>query len=110
MLKDILQSFLPWILYFILMGHTQQQLDLAIIVSAITSIVFEFNGLRKGFILSWGTLIFFVFMFIAVILFRSQWVVKYSWIFSEWSISTNSVDFYFDSKAFYHSICKRTSI
>jgi len=82
MLKEILQSFLPWILFFILTGHTQQQLDAAIIIAAITAIIFEVNALRKGFILSWGTLIFFIFMVIAVILFRNQWIAKYSWIFS----------------------------
>jgi hypothetical protein len=81
MLKEIIQSFLPWILFFIISGHSEQQLDVAIIIAASTSIFFEFNWLKKGFILSWGTLIFFVFMFVAVILFRNQWVAGYSWIF-----------------------------
>jgi hypothetical protein len=81
MLKEIIQSFLPWILFFIISGHSEQQLDIAIIIAASTSIIFEFNWLKKGFILSWGTLIFFAFMFIAVILFRNQWVAGYSWIF-----------------------------
>jgi lysylphosphatidylglycerol synthetase-like protein (DUF2156 family) len=87
MLKEILRSFLPWILFFLLTGHTQQQLDVAIIVAAVTSIIFEVNALRKGFILSWGTLIFFIFMVIAVILLRDQWVAKYSWIFSNGALA-----------------------
>lgn len=44
MLKDIIQSFLPWILYFVLMGHTQAQLDIAITVAVISSILFEIKG------------------------------------------------------------------
>lgn len=87
MLKDIIQSFLPWILYFVLAGHTQQQLDIAIIVAAVTSLFFEFNGLKKGFILSWGTLIYFVFLFIAVILLRHPWVIKYSWLLSNGALA-----------------------
>lgn len=60
MLKNIIQNFLPWILFFILAGSTQQQLNIAIIIAATTSIVFEYKALKKGFILSWGTLIFFI--------------------------------------------------
>src|SRR5579862_7396000 len=87
MLKEILQSFLPWILFFVLTGHTQQRLDIAITVAAITSIIFEINALKKGFVLSWGTLIFFIFMTISVILFKNQWVTKYSWIFSNGALA-----------------------
>ncbi len=87
MLKEIVQSFLPWILFFILTGSTQQQLDTAIIVAAVASIIFEFNALKKGFILSWGTLIFFLFMFVAVIVLRNQWVSKFSWVFSNGALA-----------------------
>ncbi len=82
MLKSIFCSFLPWILYFILLGHSQTQVDIAVIVAACTSLIFEFRGLKKGFILSWGTLAFFIFMFIAVVLLKSQWVAKQAWVFS----------------------------
>jgi hypothetical protein len=51
MLKEVVQSFLPWIIFFILTGHTQQQLDIAIIVAAIISIIFELKGLKQGFVL-----------------------------------------------------------
>ena len=88
MLKEIIQGFLPWILFFILAGSTQQQLDIAIIVAAITSIIFEYKGLKKGFILSWGTLIFFIFMVTAVTLFQNQWVSKFYWIFSNGALAT----------------------
>lgn len=87
MLKDVIKSFLPWILYFILVDQKQQQLDIAIIIAAITSIIFEFKGLKKGFILSWGTLIFFIFMFISVIILRNQYIIKYAWIFSNGALA-----------------------
>lgn len=86
MLKEIIKSFLPWILFFVLADYTQQ-IDIAIIVAAITSIVLEYKGLRKGFILSWGTLIFFIFMFIAVVILNNQWISKHSWIFSNGTLA-----------------------
>jgi hypothetical protein len=87
MLKEIIQSFLPWILFFILLRDTQHQLDTAIIVAAVTSIILEFKGLKKGFILSWGTLLFFSFMLIAVVCFRNHWISKNSWIFSNGALA-----------------------
>lgn len=87
MLKDIIQSFLPWILYFALVGQTQQQLDTAVITAAITAIFFELKGLKKGFILSWGTLAFFIFMLITVVIMKNAWIAQYSWIFSNGALA-----------------------
>ncbi len=81
-MKSLIQSFLPWILYFAIVGSTQKQLDIAICVAAFTSIAFEISSLKKGFVLSWGTLIFFIFLFISVVIFRSALVAKYEWVFS----------------------------
>lgn len=80
-------SVLPWILFFTLSGHTQQQMDIAISVAAITSIAFEFKGLKKGFVLSWGTLLFFIFMFITVVIGKNQYISQYSWIFSNGALA-----------------------
>lgn len=82
MLINIVQSFLPWILYFSLLGPTQSQMSMALGVAAVTSIVFELNALKKGFVLSWGTLIFFIFMLVVVVILKSQLAVKYAWVIS----------------------------
>lgn len=80
--RDILKSFLPWILYFLLTGHSQQELDTAIIVAVIAVVIFDYKALADGFILSWGTLLFFLFMLTTVCLFKIQWIAQYDWIFS----------------------------
>lgn len=87
MLKEIIQSFLPWILYFILVGDTQLRLDIAILVAAVTTIFFEFNALKKFFILSWGTLMFFIFMTVAVVILRNKWVAQHAWLFSNGALT-----------------------
>ena len=87
MIKSLIQSFLPWILYFILVGPSQTQLDLAICVAAFTSIVFEIRSLKKGFVLSWGTLIFFVFLFVSVVIFKSALIAKYEWVLSNGTLA-----------------------
>jgi carotenoid cleavage dioxygenase-like enzyme len=72
MLK-IIFGFLPWILYFILVGATRQQHLVAIAAALITTLALDFNQLKKGFILTWGTLIFFVLLLAATLLVSSNW-------------------------------------
>src|SRR5688572_21207363 len=82
MLKSLIRNFLPWILYFILNGPTQSQIDLSICVAAVTSIVFEIKSLKKGYLLSWATLIYFVLLSLLVVVLRIDLIVKYEWILS----------------------------
>ena len=79
---DILKGFLPWILFFVLMGSNQTQMDIAIITAAITAVFLEIEFLKKGFILSWGTLIFFLFMTITVVIFRMDAIIQYASVLS----------------------------
>ncbi|HVV67703.1 MAG TPA: hypothetical protein VG895_05730 [Patescibacteria group bacterium] len=87
MLKDIIRSFLPWILFFILLNHSQEQIDIAVIIAGVTSVIFDFRGLKKRFILNWGTFAFFIFLFVAVVLFKNQWVAKQAWLFSNGTLA-----------------------
>lgn len=83
MAKELIQTFLPWILFFIFVGHNLHQLELAVLLAAVTSILFEYKRLKLGFILSWGTVLFFVFMFVAVVLFKNEWIATHTWLFSD---------------------------
>ena len=61
-LTDILKftlGFMPWILLLFISGHTLVSLDRAIIICLFTSVIFGYDALRKGFILQWGTLVYF---------------------------------------------------
>ena len=87
MLKNILQTFLPWILYFLLAGHTQAQMNLALSIGMLTALIFERKGLKKGFILSYGTIAFFSLMFIGVIIFKNAWIIKNIWIISHGTLA-----------------------
>ena len=80
MLKNIIQGFMPWIIYSILAGKSQHQLDVAIIAALIAFAVFDMKALRKGFVLSWGTLIFFVGMLIAITILKNQWIAQHAWV------------------------------
>ena len=65
-LVKFLLGFMPWLLFLFLSGSTLASLERSIIVSLLASVIFNFGELRKGFILQWGTLLFFSVCAIAV--------------------------------------------
>ena len=78
-LKDILKfliGFAPWILFLFLSGHTLVSLERSIMISLIASLIFGFKELRKGFLLQWGSFLFFAFCVITVYFFKSIFVMK----------------------------------
>lgn len=77
MLK-ILLGFLPWILYFALMGSTRSQHEYAILAALIATLVLDFHELKKGFILTWGTFIFFSLLLLTTLLTAASWPEQYA--------------------------------
>ena len=73
MLK-ILLGFLPWILFGILAGPSLTRLEVALAVALAATLVLGFKQLRKGFFLTWGTLLFFFLSFILVALLKNLWI------------------------------------
>jgi len=50
---------MPWILFLFLSGHSLVSLERSITICLVVSLIFGFRDLRRGFILQWGTLVFF---------------------------------------------------
>lgn len=88
MLKNLIRTFIPWILYFSLIGPSQKQLDIAIIASLAAFLFFGAKELKKGFILTWGTFLFFIFMLVTVVLFKIQWIASHEWLFSNGTLAS----------------------
>ena len=56
---SILLGFLPWIVFGVVSGPSLWRLNAAIIVALVLVPVMGYRQLAKGFILTWGTLLFF---------------------------------------------------
>ena len=80
-LKFIL-GFLPWILFLFLPTNGWDPLRRAIAICLAMSVIFAWKELRKGFILQWATIAFFLFCTIALYGFRWVWLAKYMGIIS----------------------------
>ena len=75
-------GFIPWILFLFLSGNTLVSLERSIIISLLASVIFGFRELRKGFILQWGTFLFFIACAITVNLLKLVFVAEYMGIIS----------------------------
>jgi hypothetical protein len=79
-LKDLVTlvlGFMPWLLFLFLAGHTLASLEIAILISVGASLVFGFGELRRGYILQWGTLTFFVAAAVLVNAMKVIWVATH---------------------------------
>ncbi len=73
---SILLGFLPWIVFGAISGPSLFRLKAAIIAALALVLVMGYKQLAKGFILTWGSLLFFGFNLVAVVLFENLWVIK----------------------------------
>ena len=78
-LKDmgnLLLGFLPWLLFLFFSGHSLGSLERVSWLCFASSLTFGFSELRSGFILQWGTLVFFASCILLVNFLHVTWVAK----------------------------------
>lgn len=76
-LGGLILGFLPWLLFLFLSGKTLASLERATVISLAACLVLGFRELKLGFILQWGTLLFFGFCVVTINLFHILWVAMY---------------------------------
>jgi hypothetical protein len=84
---NILLGFLPWIVFGVVSGPSLWRLNAAIIVALVLVPVMGYRQLAKGFILTWGTLIFFCVNLVLVVLWKNPWVIKHLDILAKGSLA-----------------------
>ncbi len=73
---SIMLGFLPWIVFGVISGPSLWRLNAAIIVALALVLVMGYKQLAKGFILTWGSLLFFGVNLVMVVLCRDRWVIE----------------------------------
>lgn len=79
-LKDLLKfllGFLPWITFGALAGPSLVQLEIALGISLVLTILVGYRQLKKGFVLTWGTLLFFLINTVLVVGFKNVWIMRH---------------------------------
>jgi carotenoid cleavage dioxygenase len=69
-------GFIPWILFLVLPTDGWNPLRTAVLICLVASIVFAWTPLRKGFILQWATVAFFLFSAVSLYCFRWIWLAE----------------------------------
>ncbi len=75
-LFSILLGFLPWIVFGVVAGPSLWRLNAAILAALALVPVLGYKQLAKGFILTWGSLVFFGVLLVLVVLWRNLWVIN----------------------------------
>lgn len=70
-------GFLPWIAFGLLAGHSLLRLELAMGACLGLSLIIGFRQLKKGFILTWGTVLFFALGLYLVVGENNMWFVNH---------------------------------
>jgi len=70
----LMLGFLPWMLFLFFSGHTMLSLKIAIVISLVASVTLGFDDLKRGFILQWGTCIFFIICLIMIDFLNNGWL------------------------------------
>jgi hypothetical protein len=73
---SILLGFLPWIVFGVISGPSLWRLNAAIIAALALVPVLGYKQLARGFILTWGSLLFFAVLLVMVVLFKNLWVIN----------------------------------
>lgn len=84
---QLLLGFLPWILFSTFYGQSQKEILLTLTITTFVLILTEWRQLLKGFILSWGTLLFFAAIYVLTIVFKMNWVIQNAWMLSNLSLA-----------------------
>ena len=79
----ILLSFAPWIAYSLITGGTLASKEAAVITAVVLSVALNFDKLKKGFVLDWGTIIFFILLGGCIFLFPNLKFLQYTGIISD---------------------------
>jgi hypothetical protein len=70
-------SFLPWILFGLFSGNSLTELETALIVSLVISIIVGYRDMRDKLIVPWVTFTFFAGMVIAMIILKWYSIIPY---------------------------------
>ena len=72
----ILLGFMPWIVFAAVSGPSLFRLNASIIAALVLTLIMGLKQLAKGYVLTWGSLIFFSVITVMVVLLRNLWFIE----------------------------------
>jgi hypothetical protein len=70
----LLQGSIPWVIYFLVVGHSPQQMMIAIGAALVATIIYNFEELKQRRAMAWANFIIFAIFVIFIILLKNQWL------------------------------------
>lgn len=86
-MKRVILGFLPWIIYSIAANRGENGILHGAVIALILAIVLGRENLRKGFILDWCTVIFFVFVLVVGVYLQHPFVTQHPGLFADGALA-----------------------
>ena len=74
MLKTLFRSFIPWVIFFVFLGYDLFELKIGATGALIALVLLSKQGLKRGFLFDWSSLLFFIFICATIYIFYQPWV------------------------------------
>lgn len=84
---QLILGFLPWILFSAIYGKTRHEIIISLLISSAVFIKTEWRTLQKGYVLSWGTVLFFLFMTLFAVVLKNSWVINHAWLLANLTLA-----------------------
>ncbi|MCW5588577.1 MAG: carotenoid oxygenase family protein [Legionellales bacterium] len=85
---SLLLSFLPWILYSLVAGHSLLSKEIGIFTAIVITLILNFDKIRKKFILDCFGLLFFIALGLGIYYYPHAWWINHTGIVSNLAITT----------------------
>lgn len=86
-MPSILKSLLPWILFFTLFGHSEGSKEMAAAIALLSHVFFNYQALRKRFVLDIGALVFFLLFLLNVFIFKYTIITDNGYLISNCALA-----------------------
>ena len=90
-MKNVILGFLPWIIYSVLANRGESGILHGAIIALVLAFVFGRKNLRKGFILDWCTVIFFVFVLVVGVYLQHPFITQHPGLFADGALAVIAI-------------------
>ena len=109
-MSTILQSFIPWLLFFLLSGHSQSSVETATLTALISHLVLNRQMFQRGFVLDIGGLIFFASLAVNIYVFKNATITDNAYLLSNMAIALLAWLSLRYQASFYVAVCKTDGV
>lgn len=90
-MKNVILGFLPWIIYSVAANKGESGILHGAIIALVLALILGRKNLRKGFILDWCTVVFFVFVLVVGVYLQHPFITQHPGLFADGALAVIAI-------------------